>query len=594
MISESEFDTKKFKKVSTKNELQQQVVIHNIKQFFLKNLQICRICLETEDDSKGSAQLVPITSAIWSFLELQDRTLPNTICTKCQIKVLNFMILMENCAESNEILSKVRDEIGFSTETKGEEEEILFSEGESMEVDPKNEVFEQNSVSEIVSMDSKDDEMLRKNSFTIVDNKFVCNLCEKLSDSKQSHVTHMKTSHTRPEKCPVEGCSKAFGIPSMVRRHLQQVHTEQDLSMFDEEQEMTFKIGPSGKYECFYCKEEYTKRYNLEKHIEKMHQKPDEACEICGKVFNEVRMRIHMKIHQKLFECHDCGRRFVDKFLLKKHLIALHLREKTYLCSKCGDSFTSAQNLRRHVYKVHEKLIPRYNSSLPEEKKGICKYCGLKFSDKYELGQHVKTHTLIYKCKICAKKFASEITLTNHEKSHTENEEFQFKCTTCDKRYQTKAHLKAHFDRFHVIREQWLCTYCQKRLPGRRALDAHEKSHEGVKEFGCFLCEKAFTTTQRLKMHLITNHTKSKYRCGVCKNTQWQSQRGFEGHMKREHPDLFTSQPDMSQYFERDEPTYSKLMETYREYLKELSIKRRMENSGRPEIEVEVLEVKND
>lgn len=204
--------------------------------------------------------------------------------------------------------------------------------------------------------------------------------------------------------------------------------------------------------------------------------------------------------------------------------MAVHLGVKGYLCSHCGQNFGTAQKLRRHVLKEHEIKCSKSNGNIPEDQKGNCKYCGLRFLDKTKLIQHVKQHTVILKCKICAKKFSSEVALRCHEQTH-KNVEYLFRCNGCDSRYETKALLKNHFNRIHIS-QQWLCTFCNKSLSSSRALDIHEKLHEGIKEYRCFLCEKQFSVTRRLREHLIASHTESRYQCSLC-SVRCISQRGL-------------------------------------------------------------------
>lgn len=280
---------------------------------------------------------------------------------------------------------------------------------------------------------------------------------------------------------------------------------------------------------------------------------------------------------------------------------------KPYLCSQCGQNFGTAQKLRRHVIKVHENKSSKRCGNMPDDQKGYCKYCGLRFLDKTILIQHVKQHSLTLKCKICAKKFTSEVALGTHERTH-KNVEYPFQCNNCNSRYETKALLKSHFTKIH-INQQWLCTFCHKTLASSRALDVHEKVlifcflflsylskfifisklHEGIKEYQCFLCEKQFAATRRLKDHLIACHTQSRYQCTECL-VRCISQRGFEAHLRREHPGMFELQPDMSVYFKQD-PTYTQTMDYYHIWLRKLAKKRQEVNKNKQNIPVEVIEL---
>lgn len=325
------------------------MITHNVYQFFLKNLQICRICLETEDDSRGVAFLKPITIAIWTYLDLKDRTLPNMICTKCEEKIVEFMMLMELCAESNSFIMTIREELeaddSYTKATEvmdiksedlepdmeeSEKEMLDISESESLTtevIEISNEEFVEEetlvdvaaddslgsftSIEEVVSseLQNSDSTLIMENSeksntFKMINDKFVCLFCGKSFNSKQSHATHVRISHTRPHTCPIDGCSKAFGLPTMVRRHMKQMHSQQEQILYtDKISGMKYEMGreeKSGKFECFHCGVQYSRKHHMDNHIRQIHEKADLKCKVCGKSFNAVRMKVHMKIHSKV------------------------------------------------------------------------------------------------------------------------------------------------------------------------------------------------------------------------------------------------------------------------------------------------------
>ena len=67
-----------------------------------------------------------------------------------------------------------------------------------------------------------------------------------------------------------------------------------------------------------------------------------------------------------------------------------------------------------------------------------CKYCPARFSYKYRLRLHEKTHAAHkpYSCDICGRKFMKTRSLRKHMMSHTGEQPFS--CDFCDKKFSMK------------------------------------------------------------------------------------------------------------------------------------------------------------
>ncbi|XP_023720785.1 homeotic protein spalt-major isoform X2 [Cryptotermes secundus] len=171
-------------------------------------------------------------------------------------------------------------------------------------------------------------------------------------------------------------------------------------------------------------------------------------------------------------------------------------------------------------------------------------------------------------CNICYKTFACNSALEIHYRSHTK--ERPFKCTVCDRGFSTKGNMKQHM-LTHKIRDmpshlfetskpppppvstpnndegsntedmrtsslesplksdlgmkrsppegeavlpipkrqpglpKHLCHVCNKNFSSSSALQIHMRTHTGDKPFRCTICQKAFTTKGNLKVHMGTH-----------------------------------------------------------------------------------------
>ena len=87
------------------------------------------------------------------------------------------------------------------------------------------------------------------------------------------------------------------------------------------------------KYKCLKCDASFTRRPNLKRHVESVHE---------GK---------------KPFKCSICDSSFAQSGNLKKHIATVHEGQKPFKCSICDSSFTQSGDLKRHVAAVHRALI---------------------------------------------------------------------------------------------------------------------------------------------------------------------------------------------------------------------------------------------
>ena len=105
--------------------------------------------------------------------------------------------------------------------------------------------------------------------------------------------------------------------------------------------------------------------------------------------------------------CRTCGKEFPDKWGLRSHTKAVHLKNTDYKCGKCGAGFPFKSYLARHKMKIHEKIT------------WPCKECGKAFSEETSLSAHMKGVHLKIKdqiCNECGAAFSYKNKLTRHKK----------------------------------------------------------------------------------------------------------------------------------------------------------------------------------
>lgn len=543
--------------------------------------------MESPDCSRLN-KLNPITDEIREQLKLRSKGCPDWICIKCECIVLEYVVLLSTSIESETLLQSV---MGLNVEETDSQENIneRFENEEDNDVhiliesdtdetqdipDFKDEPMHEEYLEEIEFVELTNNKTFinskrsrSKISFDKVGNMLKCNACGKLSGSKKLHNSHVACVHTRPHLCPIKGCGKAFGIPGFVRKHIQQVHSGKKRRKYVSKralkiipgqtlEEIVINKSPEPPVECTECGQTFPESSRLTFHMKQVHGEANIPCEICGRLFNEIKLRAHIKIHDPQYECYFCQKKFIEKYMLRRHIQFHHLGITNYVCKKCGKAFESSQRLRMHWLYSHSSLEEKAKLLLkrrqhqprikPEHLRGYCQYCSMRFDDKSELIKHVKEHTLVHSCDICSKRFASEVVLQRHLETH-KGKQYPFQCGLCDSRYATKSILNKHYTRVHE---------------GRDHHTNKSNRQNSNKSYACFLCEQKFSEGRRLKEHLVATHTQSRYQCPHCA-VRCICSRGIVSHLKRDHPGSLEAQPDVNLYFDRDEPTHTKLMEEY-------------------------------
>ena len=164
--------------------------------------------------------------------------------------------------------------------------------------------------------------------------RHVCDICGKifLYAKTKDYKIHVKY-HTQQRDHECEICGKRFIERGTMLRHLR-LHTiespKKDKEMMKKEKSAKRKqrkakdrILKQSNYHCNDCEHTFKRKASYEKHLREDRCK--HVCDICGKVFLYLRTKdyiIHMKYHtkQKDHECFQCGKRFVEKGKLLKHI----------------------------------------------------------------------------------------------------------------------------------------------------------------------------------------------------------------------------------------------------------------------------------
>ena len=147
-------------------------------------------------------------------------------------------------------------------------------------------------------------------------------------------------------------------------------------------------------YGCVICDVTKTQKGNLRHHMKKKHHLPlTDFRTLKGakqlKVFPYI-PQDKDGLPQKMFSCPKCKNTFSTKQHMNKHIEAMHMKSleerKVHSCSQCTQKFATPIHLRSHIKIIHLQ-VREYR----------CKICDVRFSNVSNLKEHIGIKHLGYK-----------------------------------------------------------------------------------------------------------------------------------------------------------------------------------------------------
>ncbi|XP_010034379.2 transcription factor IIIA [Eucalyptus grandis] len=190
--------------------------------------------------------------------------------------------------------------------------------------------------------------------------------------------------------CPVDGCNKSFAYQGNMKRHLNEIHNDEEPSTSGECKSLKQYVCPEvgcGKVFKFASK----LRKHEDSHV-KLETVEAFCCE-CMKYFSNVDyLKEHMRSAHQLVNCDICGTKQLRKNIqrhLRTHEKKNSADSEAFRCDVegCLSIFSTKSNLRQHVKAVHLEVRPF-----------VCghKDCGKKFAYKHVRDHHEKTGCHVY------------------------------------------------------------------------------------------------------------------------------------------------------------------------------------------------------
>ncbi|XP_026490627.2 gastrula zinc finger protein XlCGF57.1-like [Vanessa tameamea] len=257
------------------------------------------------------------------------------------------------------------------------------------------------------------------------------------------------------------------------------------------------------------------------------------------------------KYDRDVHSCPLCNDNFPNLKQLQVHIYS-HKEtsngSSNHECPKCKNSFICKSLLIAHLKTHKNRIRVKHKKSRMEPKDNItiplkCVKCEQKLPNLDELAFHLKKHMhneteqeeQNYQCSMCMRKFVRKVSLIAHIKRHEDKAQMKFTCKTCKREFQHQAHLDNHIVLVHSKEKGLTCNKCGKSFVTQDCLDHHMEGHKVDKKHHCTVCGKTFTIMSALTDHIRTHTGEKPFLCSICgrgfsqKNNLVQHMRRHEG-----------------------------------------------------------------
>lgn len=247
--------------------------------------------------------------------------------------------------------------------------------------------------------------------------------------------------------------------------------------------------------------------------------------------------------------CPKCSADFETSSLLRKHIenncrLTQKKRIYRYPCRDCSKKFSTKTQAAKHLLSIHKVMIKNIEK--------FCFECNAEFDDYVN---HIRTHSCNFACRFCGSKFLTEEKLKNHEetKHATETEEDRpFKCKEkdCELSFKNVNHLRSHCQAIHIQQERdFECQQCSKKFGLKAHLTVHVRQHNASFPCNFMDCQRVFKKLNNLKEHFERDHGISEiYLCNIDEcGERFKMLQQLKNHRTFSHGVAF----NISKYFEK-------------------------------------------
>ncbi|XP_046399066.1 zinc finger protein 724-like isoform X2 [Ischnura elegans] len=228
--------------------------------------------------------------------------------------------------------------------------------------------------------------------------------------------------------------------------------------------------------------------------------------------------------------------------LIHKDTLELESREKLvsygaeYVCNYCGMRCPDRNSLLMHISDHVFSRTPSIGEIAEKGLSPVCSTSGIKpqersatligdgmYEDESNQGSCAAEHSQPvagnndskpFQCDLCGKGFSKKHYLWKHSFSHDDKLK-PFECEICKKRFRDKGFLLAH-SVVHSKSKPHKCEICGKEFSLERYLLNHMVVHNISKPYVCDICGKGFSHKKSLTTHSYIHADLKQFKCQTC------------------------------------------------------------------------------
>ena len=334
-------------------------------------------------------------------------------------------------------------------------------------------------------------------------------------------------------------CDVKFKFNRSLKSHLAAAHQPTNPEKLIQETEETVQpreqAGSGEEYHCDTCGKTFKQKTHLTRHVESLHLGIKYPCKLCSYKASQISNLVtHTEtVHEKKqYTCKICPFEARTRFGVRRHSREEHqgqkgVNKKTLHCQTCGKSFAFEKRLNFHMKRQHGifDYQTRKQRKIKIQKDRLEGAAAPTVKDeKSEFDQIVISHVQSLQ--------NSEEPLTDSTEASEENNE-EFSCNFCDKKFSQRGHLQVHMDALHNGL-RFPCSHCGKEFKQKPHLQRHVESvHLGVR-YKCDQCDHQATQISNLVTHKEMVHENKIYFCKFC-DFHAKSRTQVRKHKNRQH-----------------------------------------------------------
>ena len=137
-------------------------------------------------------------------------------------------------------------------------------------------------------------------------------------------------------------------------------------------------------------------------------------------------------------------------------------------------------------------------------------------------------------CKYCGKEIVKS-GISAHYRGHENLLNEKYKCNDCDKAFSTSQVLKIHLESVHADKTGVICPKCSKQLGHKHTLKSHLKICQTNIQLKCEICNRAFKTPSGVRNHKMSEHSNEyNFQCELCED-RFKIKENLQRHIKVNH-----------------------------------------------------------